>query len=174
MAQPITKRGSVFKTTVDGDSVVFTCLPTGDTLRVAMSSLDMAIQREAIAHGVKQKVNDAAALPSGASVAEKWAEMREVVERITGETPSWNAIPVGGTAGPRLGALLEAVCEFKRIAATDTEGVAKIRTWLSEKSNEQRAALRVDAKIKPLLDAIEARRAKPTAVDSDAMLAELE
>lgn len=172
MARPITKRGSVFKTTTNEQGfLVFTCLPTGQTLTVNPMTLDMVIQREALLHGIKQKVNDAA---SGApSLADKWAEMQEVVARITGDNPSWNAVPVGGTAGPRLGALLEAVCEFKRIAPTDTEGVAKIRTWLSEKSNEQRAALRLDAKIKPLLDAIEARRTKPTTVDSDAMLAEL-
>jgi hypothetical protein len=133
----------------------------------------MVIQRDAMAHGVKQKVNDAAALPAGATVADKWAEMRAVVDRITGDSPTWNSIPEGGTTGPRLGTLLEAVCEFRGIASTDTAKVAETREWLAAKTNEERASLRVNPKIKVLIDAIEARRARPAAIDSDALLADL-
>lgn len=54
------------------------------------------------------------------------------------------------------------------------KSVEQIKTWLKSKSHAEKMALRTSAKIKPIVDRIEAEKASRAAkVDTDAMLAEL-
>lgn len=175
MAQPITKRGSVFKTTTDSQSgtVTFECIPTGERKYLNVNMLATTIAVEAMMHGVKQKVTDAAASPAGsATTAERWEAMLAVISRITGENATWNAAPAG-PSGPKLGVLLEAIMTMRGEDMADTETVEARRKWLADKTSEQRAALKSHPKIAPIIAQIEARKAKTT-LDSDSLLAELD
>jgi hypothetical protein len=174
MAKPATKRGSVFKTTTDATTgvVEFQWLSGNKSMSVNVNMLAAPIAVEAMMHGLKQKITDAAATPAGMySEAERWEFMAEVLNRISGDSPSWNAPSAGGGGGSSGSLLLRAICRWK--SATETAEVEKYREWLAAKSAAEKTALEQHPAIKPHLDALRAERAKSTEVDSDALLAEL-
>lgn len=177
MATQINKRNSVFRTTVDAATGIakFECIPTGDTFEVNVHMLATTIATEAMLHGLKQKINDAAATPAGsATIDERWAAMLAVRDRLTGDSPSWNAVASGGgERGPKLGVLLEAIMQLRGENMSDADTVEARRAWLESKTPQERTALERNPKLVPIIAEIRARRAKTT-VDADALLRELE
>lgn len=150
---------SLTLTFADGESLVFT--PSMTTPEVAT---------RAMMHGFKQKLVDAAAMSRNpdtgraATLADKKAAVGEVYARlIAGE---WNKVREGEGAGG--GLLFTAVCRLYPAKTPD-----ELKAWLAGKTDEQKAALRVNPKIAPIIAEIKAERAKDQPATDD-LLAELE
>lgn len=136
-------------------------------LSLTPAILNEANQAYAILHGCKQKICDAAALPKGATEAEKYAAMREVYERITSPEGTWNK-QGEGAAFPS-GLLFKALCRLY-----DNKSPEDIRAFLDKKDKKEQAALRANPKVAAIIEEIKAESARDTGIDADSLLSELE
>lgn len=122
-------------------------------------------------HGIKQKCVDAAAISrnpetgASATIADKAAAVMAMIERLTDPDGDWNKAREGGGSD---GLLLAALVRLQP-GKTKAEHTA----WLATKTPAEQAALRRNAKVAPIIEAIRAERAKADTVDSDALLEEL-
>ena len=154
--------------TVDNGTLVLT-FRHGEVLRVHPESLNPEIQRAAMLHGLKQKLVDAAAISRdtttgrAATIVTKFDAVKEIFDRITGETPSWNKPRVGG-AGGQGGLLALAVARYKNVP------VEAAKTYLKRLTDAQKQALRVDPRIAPIIYELRAESAKPAGIDTEALL----
>lgn len=122
------------------------------------------------AHGAEQKLGDEIAGLKGeggkeADIDDAVLAIDELIDRLyNGE---WNVKTEGnGLAGTSV--LIKALVEHTGKAVDD------IKAWLKPKSQAEKMALRNNAKIKPIVERIEAEKvAKAAKVDTDAMLGEL-
>jgi len=157
--------------TTDNGALTLT-FADGQQLTIAPSELSAEIRQQALLHGLKQKLVDAAAIPCDtttgkpATIEQKFAAVKAVHDRLlAGE---WNQRAAGGAGGSKglLQAALERLYPSKDIAA-----------WLDRLDDKQKAALRASAAVAPIIETIKAERAarKPdvAAIDADAMLKEL-
>lgn len=148
---------------------------TGNTLDLTTAMLSTEVANQALLHGLKQKLVDAAAIGRNpdtgrsATMADKEAAVRDVFERIIGPDGRWNKGRADGE-GNTGGLLLSALC---RLYPAKTAG--ELREWLGTKDAEQKKALRETPRIATIMAEIKAERAKDdaTAPDVDAMLGEL-
>lgn len=167
-------RTSIYEYTVspNGDSATF-AFANGDEIRVNRHDLPADVQLQAFWHGIKQKIADGAAIARdtetgrSASLDDKIYAMRQIARRLS---ISWNAISEGG-AGNAGGWLLKALCELYPAKTRE-----QLQTYLAGKTDKEKAALRADAKIAPVI-----QRLKDTAgataskgIDTDSLLGELE
>jgi hypothetical protein len=144
-------------------------LADGSDIRIDWDDLTDDIKRQLMAHGLKQKVADAAAIPRdtetgrSATNAEKIAAMQAVAARlVNGE---WNAVK-GDGSGATGGILLRALVEL--YPAKSREDLV---AYVAKLDKKQQAALRANAKVAPVIERL--RAAKASDVDTDAMLDEL-
>ena len=141
----------------------------GEVLRVHPETLNPEIQRMAMLHGLKQKLVDAAAISRdtatgrAATIATKYDAVREIFDRITGETPSWNK-PRAGGAGGQGGLLARAIARYKNVP------VEAAKAYLERLTDAQKQALRVDPRIATIINELRAESAKPAGIDTDALL----
>lgn len=145
---------------------------------ILAKDLTSSVQLEALCHGLKQKISDAAAIARNpdtgraASPFDKYAAMIEVRNRLQ-IGGAWNANRTGdGTGGAR--SLLALALE--RLMGKSPETIDK---FLADKSAKEQAKMRADARIAPIIQAIKDERAAargPAAksTDVDAMFAELD
>ncbi len=140
------------------------------TLTVMCAELTDAMQYEAQVHGLKQKLVDAAALPRdtktgrSATVADKKAAVLEVHTRLM--EGRWNKGRAEG--GNREGGLLaRAMAEFLG------QPVADAKVWLAARTKQECAALRMNPKIKVIIDRLRDEADKPVSagIDTEALLA---
>jgi hypothetical protein len=139
----------------------------GKKLILAANQLSDDIMAEALIHGLKQKLVDAAAISrnpttgKSATVDDKYQAVKEVYDRLL--SGAWNA-----ERGEGQGTLLvQALCRMHGKDAT------VVREWLGKKSEDEVKALRVNPKVAAIIAQIQAERAKVENIDSDAMLNEL-
>lgn len=138
---------------------------------VTLENLHPIILMEAAAHGISQKIGDAAAISrnpdngQSATVQDKYEAMLEVFNRITADDPSWNAIREGGGAGSLL---FKALCRIKPKATPES-----IKTWLDAKSDDEKKALRKNPAIIKAMAEIQAENVDPN-IDTDELLDELD
>ena len=140
----------------------------GDELVLDTDKLSEEIVADALAHGLKQKLVDAAAIsrdPSNgraASIELKHASVKEVLERLlAGE---WNKRREGG--GNSGGLLFRALC----VMYDGRKTVDDIKAYLEKLSDKEKAALRKNPKVAQVIDSLRT-------ADGDAgedLLAELE
>ena len=144
-------------------------------LTVDASQLSQEIREHAMMHGLKQKLADAAAISRDpetgrtATIDTKYNAVATVHNRLVNDG-QWNASRgEGGGAG---GLLYRALIRF--YAGTRTP--EQIREYLDALNPAQQAALRVNARVAPIIAAIrdEDDRARGGAIDSDELLAGLE
>lgn len=140
----------------------------GETLTLEFAMLKENIQRQALMHGLKQKLVDAAAISRNpetgrtATIEDKFAAVQEVYDRLlAGE---WNKRREGG--GNAGGLLLQALVRLYPEKDADT-----LRAYVDKLSRSEQAALRANSRIAPVIAEIQAERG---GVDSDDLLAELE
>ena len=139
------------------DELVFT-FADGQDLRIDAGKLTNDIRHEAIMHGLKQKIGDAAAIGRNpetvrsATLADKHAAMRTVIERL--QAGSWNA--ERGEGGAPSGGLLFAAL-VRMYAGKKSE--ESIREFLATKSDKEKAALRKNPRVAEIIDEIKAERA---------------
>jgi len=130
------------------------------------------IATQAMFHGLKQKLVDAAAMSrdpetgKSATIADKEAAVREVFERITVEG-AWNSVREGGSASG--GLLYRALLQFYG----DKQTPEQVKTWLEARSDKERTALRGNPKIAAIIASIKAAKPEIAKVDTDALLAGL-
>jgi hypothetical protein len=153
----------------------------GRKLNLHVSELSEAIRAAALMHGLKQKLVDAAAISrdpltgKAATIETKYMAVREVYDRITVPDGTWNKTRGDGTGSTGVGGLLyRALVRLYDGRQTPEQ----VRAYLDKLDAEQQAALRKNAKVAPIINAIKAedaaRRAETNEDDpSDALLAGL-
>lgn len=148
----------------------------GRTLALTAAQLSQTIMEQAIWHGLKQKLVDAAAISrnpdtgASATIEDKYNAVREVYDRITDPTnPMWNKIREGGS-GAVGGLLLRALVRMYDGRKT----VEQLREYLESKTDAEKSALRKNPKVAEIIAEIKAERATDDGIDTDELLSELE
>lgn len=148
----------------------------GTPLGLKVSDLSESIKAEALMHGLKQKLVDAAAISRdpdtgrSATVEDKFDAVKEVYDRLL--SGQWNKVREGGSGGGNGGLLFAALVRLYDGRKTEEE----IRAFLAEKTDAEQVALRTSTRIAPIIAAIKAERAarKGAAIDGDELLSGLE
>jgi hypothetical protein len=144
--------------------------------RVNTVEINPNLLNMAACHGIKQKCIDAAAISrnpdtgKSATVADKWAALGRVVDRITSDDGTWNEAREGG--GNQGGLLLRALM---RLQPNKTK--EQLVAWLEGKADKEQAALRANPKIAPIIAELKAEQDRKNAdqeFDTDAALDELQ
>lgn len=168
-----TAKKSAISTAITGSILTIT-FANGEVIAVDADQLNPDIQAAAILHGLKQKLVDAAAMSRNpdtglsATLTDKFKAVHEVFARITdAEAPSWNSIREGG--GNSGGLLFRALARFYADKKTSEE----VKTWLDARTDDEKSALRKNAKIAAIIVAIQAEKPAVAKVDTDALLAGL-
>lgn len=153
----------------------------GAELMIMPAELSEEIRAHALIHGLKQKLVDAAAVSRNpdtgraASIDDKYNYVREVFDRITSPTGTWNKVRgEGGVSAGAGGLLLRALGRLYPAKTTE-----ELRAYLAPMTGEQQAALRINKKIAPVIAAIKAEDAERRAEtgegdESDELLAGLD
>jgi hypothetical protein len=143
----------------------------GEALEIDAAKLTPEIQMQAMLHGLKQKTVDAAAIARdldtgrSATIADKFAAVKEVADRITGEQPSWNKVrEAGATSSNSL--LVRAIMELTG------KPRATVENDLEARSKEERAALRKNARVATIIVRLQSEKAD-SSIDTDSLLEEL-
>lgn len=160
--------------TIVGDTLTL-AFSNGRTITIGASELSPTLVTQAIMHGLKQKLVDAAAISRdtdtgrAATIDTKYNAVREVYERLlAGE---WNKVRSGEGVATG-GLLLRALLRMYDGRKTKEELLAFIAT----KTDQEKAALRGAPKIAGIIAAIKDEDAarKGTGVDAEDLLAGLE
>ena len=145
----------------------------GDPMTLMAGDLSEAIQFEALVHGLKQKLVDAAAISrnpdtgKSASVADKRAAVQEVLDRLL--AGRWNKGRAEGTGNAREGGLLA-----RAMARHTGKSVDDAKAWLAERTDDEKTALKLNPKIKAIMDEMRAADLKVDAsIDTDALIASM-
>jgi hypothetical protein len=166
MATNTTKAQPAITTTVN-EMLLTLSFADGGVIKVDASLLSNEIQRDALMHGLKQKLVDAAAMSRNpdtgrsATLIDKFNAVKEVQERLL--AGQWNKIREGG--GATGGLLYRALCELY-----DRKTPEEIKAFLESKTDEEKAALRANPKVAAIISRL---RTTKSDVDTDAMLGEL-
>lgn len=155
-------------------SVLTLTFSDGGEIIVNAEALSNDIRNAALMHGLKQKLVDAAAMSRNpdtgrsATLADKFNAVREVADRLM--AGAWNKVREGG-AGNAGGLLYRALCELYSDKTPEA-----IKAFLDGKTDEEKAALRANGKIAPIIARIKAESDKKATarIDSDALLGDLE
>ena len=155
--------------TADGKVQVRLDFRNGET---RLYTVPDALMLKHAAHGAEQKLGDEIAGlkkadGSDADIEDKILAIDELVDRLYGG--EWNTRKESsGMAGTSV--LIRALCELY------SKPVEAIKTFLKDKSQAEKMALRNNAKVKPIVERLEAERVAKAGskVDSDGLLAGLE
>lgn len=165
------KRNATITAAIDGQALTLT-FANGETLTLRADALNTDIQAQAIMHGLKQKLVDAAAISRNpetgraASVEDKFQAVKTVYDRLL--AGSWNAVREGG--GATGGLLLQALCRMYAGRKTAEE----LKAFLADKSDAEKTALRKNPRVAQIIEDIRAETGKAASIDTDEMLGELE
>ena len=168
-----TEQKKDIEATVEENGTLVLTFRHGEVLRLRPETLAPEIQRAAMIHGLKQKLVDAAAISRdtttgrAATISTKYDAVREIFDRITGESPSWNK-PRAGGAGGQGGLLARAIARYKN------DPVEAAKAYLDRLTDAQKQALRVDPRIAAIINDLRAESAKPAGIDTDALLGGLD
>lgn len=174
------RKNSIISSSFDNGMVTIT-VEGFDPLTINLVNLPEDIATRAMAHGIIQKVSDAAAikrdeLPNdpAKAAAMKYDAMREVFSRvITGE---WNARRGdGGSASSGLifRALLEYTNDTRKAAKKPPVEEATLRTYYDGKTRAEQLAFRNVPAIAAIIERIKSERGGATKVDADALIDDL-
>jgi len=143
----------------------------GRTLILGALECSEAVREQAMMHGFKQKLVDAAAISRNpdtgrsATLDDKYNAVRTVYDRLL--AGQWNATRGDGTGSG--GLLYRALCELY-----PNKSAEAVRTYHDGLTKEQQAAMRLNPKVAPIIARLRDERApKAKGIDSDALLAGL-
>lgn len=168
------KQKSVIETEVHTDAparVVYT-FQDGRKLQIDIPALSPEVALQAMAHGLKQKVVDAAAISRdpetgrAASIDQKFRACEEVVSRLL--AGQWNKNREAGEGVASGGLLVRALVKLYEGKRT----FEQISQYVAGLSKEQQAALRKDARVAPIIESL--RPVKKSETDAAALLAGLD
>lgn len=155
---------------VDETGVTFTVKDQGK-LRVSFSNLSRAVKDRALAHGIVQRVVDAAALSrdgtSGKSATpqQKYLAMKEIVDHLMSGTENWTL--AREQESPFVSLLT--ICLMEVYPERSEE---QIREWVKKRSAAERKAMLASSKIKPIAERIESE--KLSHIDAEELLSDLD
>lgn len=166
MENTIAKKASInVETNLEALTVTFIGAD-GKKLEVSAMDLSKDIRTQAMLHGIKQKLVDAAAIArdpntgKSATLDAKFQAINEVLERL--KKDEWNKKREGGTSEG--GILLTALTRiYKDRDAND------VKEWLSHLSSKEKAAIRLDVNVAKVIQEIQAER-KPSDIDVTSLL----
>lgn len=144
----------------------------GKELTISIDMLSPAIRQQAIMHGLKQKLIDAAAIArntesgQSATVDDKYNAVKTVFDRLTREGGTWNAVREG-EAKAAGGIFLRAVMELTG------KTKAQIDNAMATYTKEQIAALKKNQKVMDIMHRLEREAAAAKGDNSDDLLAAL-
>ena len=154
-------------------------LTFADQTTATLSTHDLSpdILSQALLHGLKQKLVDAAAIArnidtgASATTADKKEAVMEILTRLL--EGAWNKGRTAGDGTTVKGSIL--LLALRRLQPN--RDAAELVEWLKDRTDTERAALAKNAKILPHVQAIQAERAaaavKRSGVDSDELLNDL-
>ena len=149
---------------IDNEKLTLTITVVGkEPIIIGVKDLDQDMVNMATLHGLKQKIVDAAALGASYSTREKYEAMSVVVERITGEFPSWNVRSEGG--GSVTGLLFRALCRLY-----PEKDPSVLRAYHDGLSKSEQCALRKNPKVAVVIEELKAEKVDTKGVDSDLLL----
>ena len=128
--------------------------------RIELNPFDLTehVREQAVFHGLKQKLVDAAAISRNpetgrsASIEDKYQAVWTVYDRIT-RLGEWNAVRGEGGTGTG-GLLFVALCRMYAGRKTEEE----LREWLGTKDKKAQAELRKNPKVAAIIEQIKAER----------------
>ena len=170
MTMSETPRTPAVAAKINGTRLVFTG-DNGRELSVSIEQLDDAIRTQAMMHGLKQKIGDAAAISRNpdtgrsATTDDKFDAMAEVLNRLL--SGAWNKTREGGDGSGAGGLLFKALCKVK---ADKTP--AEVHAYLEARTKEEQAALRKVPAIAAAIEDLRAARSKDAGIDGEALLAD--
>ena len=141
----------------------------GRTIVVQVGDLPASIIGDALMHGLKQKLVDAAAMSRNpdtgraASIDDKYNAVAEVADRLM--VGQWNKVREGGATGTLL---FRALCQLYE-GKKDPDA---IQAYLDGKTDAEKAALKKNPKVAAII--IELQAAKAGDIDTDELLGELD
>jgi hypothetical protein len=174
LAAPATRVPAI---TVDiFDAIMTLTFSDGRGLTLNANKLKENIRHDALMHGLKQKLVDAAAIGRNpntgrsATIEDKYNAVHEVFDRISREyDPQWNKGRAAGdgesTGGNSL--LLKALCRMSG------KSPASMSALLDSKTKEEKAALRTNPKVATIIAEIQAERLANSEIDSDELLSSI-
>lgn len=155
---------------IDETGITFTVKEQGK-LRLAFANLSSAVRDRALAHGLVQRVSDAAAKSRDARTGKpadskvKFEAMAELVNHYMSGTENWS---LGREQeGQNVSLLVECLSEIY-----PERNAEQLREWLRKRSAADRKALLVSEKIKPIAERIEREKLKH--IDTEDLLSDLE
>lgn len=166
-----TKRNAAISATITDGTLVLT-FANGETLTLRADALNIDIQQQAMLHGLKQKLVDAAAISRNpetgraASVEDKYQAVKTVYDRLL--AGAWNATREGG--GATGGLLLQAL--VRMYAGRKT--VDELRAFLADKTDAEKTALRKNPRVAQIIEDLRVEQGKAANIDTDELLGELE
>ena len=165
------KRNATISATITDGALVL-AFANGETLTLRADALNIDIQQQAMMHGLKQKLVDAAAISRNpetgrpATVEDKYQAVKTVYDRLL--AGQWNATREGG--GATGGLLAQALTRMYAGRKTAED----IKAFLAEKSDAEKAALRKNPRVAQIIEDIRAEQGKAANIDTDELLGELE
>lgn len=155
---------------IDETGITFSVKDQGK-LRLAFANLSSAVRDRALAHGLVQRVSDAAAKSRDsttgkpAAASEKFAAMKELVDFYMSGTENWSLNRESE------GQNVQLLCDcLKEIYPERSE--EQLREWLKKRSAADRKALLLSEKIKPIAERIVKEKLKH--IDAEDLLSDLE
>lgn len=165
-----TRRNATITAAIDGQALTLS-FANGETLTLRADALNTDIQQQAMLHGLKQKLVDAAAISRNpetgraASVEDKFQAVKTVYDRLL--AGQWNATREGG--GATGGLLLQALCRMYAGRKTPDE----LKAFLADKTDAEKTALRKNPRVAAIIEEIRAETGKAASIDTDGLLDEL-
>lgn len=144
----------------------------GKQLVIQLRDMSEAIMEQALLHGLKQKLVDAAAISRNpdtgrsATTDDKFAAVKEVYDRLL--SGQWNKGREGGSGAGNGGLLFRAL-----VIMYPAKTPEQLRAYLDGLDDKQQAALRKNPKVAPIIAEIRAKSAKADD-NGDDLLAGLE
>lgn len=168
-----TTRVPAVEATITEQGILVLAFSNGEKLEMNPTDLSGNIVAQALLHGLKQKLVDAAAISRNtetgrsATPQDKFEAVKEVYDRLlAGE---WNKRREGGTSVAG-GLLVQAL--VKLYAGRKT--AEQIKEFLEGKTDAEKAALRKAPTVAAIIEELKAAKVKTDGVDTDALLADLD
>jgi len=143
----------------------------GHALTLRLEDLSPAIRHAAMMHGLKQKLVDAAAIARNpdtgrsATLDDKYAAVKEVYDRITSPTGTWNKVRENGEGSKVKGGML--VRAMMKLTGKPHQAIVD---YINGLTKEEVAALRKNPRVMDAIAALQAEEVKTGGINSDALL----
>jgi len=148
----------------------------GKEIVIDANTLSEEIRNQALLHGLKQKLVDAAAISrnldtgASASVDDKYNAVRKIADRLTADGAKWNeGRAAGSEPSPTAGVNNILLRALMKMTGRDMDYV---KSYLGNKTKEQRAALRKNPRVVQIMAELSAATVV-NGVNTDELLSEL-